>query len=129
MVLQEVIRVPDSIGTEGKKKKEESMISTEEATPTPPTRPYQPPVPYPQQLAWSKLRPLEPKFARFPKILRRIYACSPFLDALKNAPAQFKFLRELLSKKGDPGDIPVAPRHRILQHTSIGAVAIETAGS
>ena len=63
------------------------MSSTEEAAPTPPTRPYQLPVPYPQRLAWSKLRQLEPRFARFLEILRRIYASSPFLEALKNAPA------------------------------------------
>jgi len=87
MVLQEVIPIPDSTGTEGQKKKEESMSSTEEATPTPPTRSYQPPVPYPQRLIWSKLRQLEPRFVRFLEILRRIYASSPFLEALKNAPA------------------------------------------
>ena len=48
MVLKEVIPVYDCTGIEGQKKKEESMSSIEEATPTPPTRPYQLPVPYPQ---------------------------------------------------------------------------------
>jgi len=46
---------------------------------------------------------------RFLETLHRIYASNAFLKALKNAPAHFKFLRELLSKKGDPEDASVAP--------------------
>jgi len=86
MVLQDVVPVLDPTGTEGKQK-DETMSSAEQPTPTTPTRPYQPPVPYPQRMVWSELRQLEPRFARFLEILRRIYASSPFLEALKNAHA------------------------------------------
>ena len=91
MVLQEVVTVPNSAGTEGKMR-EENLGITGEPSPPAPARPYQPPVPYPQRLAWSKLRQLEPRFAQFLEILHRIYASRPFLEALKNAPAHFKFL-------------------------------------
>jgi len=50
-------------------------------------------------LAWAKLFQLEPKFARFLDVLKRIYADTPFLEVLKKAPANLQFLRELLSKK------------------------------
>jgi len=42
-------------------------------------------------------------------ILRRVYADTLFLEALKKALAYFKFLRELLSKKGEPERVPVVP--------------------
>jgi len=84
------------------------LSSAEETRPPPPARTYQPPVPYPQRLAWSKLSQFEPRSARFLETLRRIYAGSPLLEAFKNAPAHFKFLSELLSQKGDPGDASVA---------------------
>jgi len=45
---------------------------------------------------------LEPKFIRFLHALKQIYADTPFSEALKNAPAYIQFLRELLSKKGEP---------------------------
>jgi len=50
-------------------------------------------------LAWTKLSTLEPRFARFLDILKRIYVDTPFLEALRAAPSYLKFLRELLSKK------------------------------
>jgi len=46
---------------------------------------------------------------RFLDVLRRIYASVPFLEALKEAPTYLKFLRELLSKKGEPVEASVAP--------------------
>jgi len=39
---------------------------------------------------------------RFLDILRRVYVNTPFLETLKATPAHLKFLRELLSKKGEP---------------------------
>jgi len=108
IVLQEVVPVLDSAGTEGKKRKE-NLSFAGEPSPPPPARKYQPSVPFPQQLAWSKLSQLEPRFARFMETLRRISVSSPFLEALKEAPAHLKFLRELLSKKGEPGEASVAP--------------------
>ena len=108
MVLQEVVPISASAGTE-RKEKNEGLSPTEETRHQPPARPYQPPVPYPQRLAWSKLHQLEPRFAQFLETLHRIYASRPFLETLKNAPAHFKFLRELLSKKGEPGVTPVTP--------------------
>jgi len=71
-------------------------------SPAPPIRPYQPQVPYPQRLAWTKLLQLELKYARFLEMLRRIYADTPFLETLKKAPACLQFVRDFLSKKGEP---------------------------
>ena len=45
-VLQEVTPVPDSAGTEGKKK-EENLSFVGDLSPPPPVRTYQPPVPFP----------------------------------------------------------------------------------
>jgi len=52
---------------------------------------------------------LEPRYARFLDILRRVYANISFLEALKKAPMYLKFLRELMSKKGDTRDASVDP--------------------
>ena len=60
-------------------------------------------------MAWAKLSKLKPRLVRFLDVLRQIYADAPFLKALKKAPVYFKFLRELLSKKGEPEGIPVVP--------------------
>jgi len=46
---------------------------------------------------------------RFLGILKRVYVNAPFLKALKAAPAYLKFLRELLSKKGENEEVLVAP--------------------
>jgi len=62
MVLQVVAPVPDSIGTE-RKKKEEILSSAGNPSLPPPTCTYQPILPFPQRLAWSKLSQLEPRFA------------------------------------------------------------------
>ena len=92
MVLQEVVPVSASAGTEGKEKNE-GLSPIEETRHQPIDRTYHPRVPFPQRLAWSELVQLEPRFERFLEILRRIYATRPFLEALKSAPAQWKFLR------------------------------------
>ena len=62
MVLQEVAPIPDSAETQGKKK-EENLSSARDPSPPPPARTYQPIVPFPQRLSWSKLSQLEPRFA------------------------------------------------------------------
>jgi len=72
------------------------------------THPYQPPTPYPQRVAWTKLSKLECRYMQFLDIMRRVYTDVPFLDALKKSPTYLKFLRELISKKGDTGDASVA---------------------
>jgi len=84
------------------------LSSTGKVSPPLPVLPYQPPVAYPQRVAWAKLSKFEPRFARFVDILRRIYVV-PFMEALKKALVCLKFLKELLSKKGDIGDASVAP--------------------
>ena len=71
--------------------------------------PYQPPVPFPQRVAWTKVSKLKPIFARFLNMLRRIYVNAPFLEALKEAPTYMQFFRELLSKKGEPEGISAVP--------------------
>jgi len=78
------------------------LSSIEMVNPAPSIPLYQPPVPYPQRLAWTKLFQLEPKFARFLDVLKRIYTDTRFWEALKRALAYLQFLRELLSKKGQP---------------------------
>ena len=107
MVLQEVVPVSASAGTEGKEKNE-GLSPTEATRHQPIDRTYHPRVPFPQRLAWSELVQLEPRFERFLEILRRIYASSPFLEVLKSAPAQWKFLRELLSKTGASREASIA---------------------
>jgi len=69
MVLQEGVLAPVPEGTKGRRKEGKSTPSGMEGTP-PPIRPYQPRVPYPQRLAWTKLLQLEPKYARFLERLR-----------------------------------------------------------
>ena len=108
MVLQEVVPVSHFQGTVGKKR-EENLSSTGETGYPLPSRPYQPLVSFPRRLAWTKLSQLEPRFARFLDTLHRIYVSNPFLNALKEAPAHLKFLRELFSKKGEPEEVSVAP--------------------
>ena len=108
MVLQETVSVPDSVGTDGQQE-ERRLSPIEMASPAPPMRPYQPPVPHPQRLAWAQLFQLEPKYARFLDVLKRVYADTPFLEALKKAPAYLKFLRELLSRKGEHEGESVMP--------------------
>ena len=99
MVIQEIISIPDSTGTAGRKD-EESSSSSGKSSPSPlVVRPYQPFVSYPQRMTWSKLFKFEPRFERFLDILRRIYASVPFLKAFKEAPTYLKFLGEFLAKK------------------------------
>ena len=86
MVLQEAASAPIPVGTERHQGEGRSTHSEMEGT-VPPIRPYQPRVPYPQRLAWTKLLPLEPKYARFLEKLRQIYADITFLETLKKAPA------------------------------------------
>ena len=85
------------------------MNSNGIVTPPPPVPPYQPPIPCPQRVAWAKLSKFEPRFTRFLDVPRQICANVPFLEALKKAPVYFKFLRELLSNKGEPEGVPVVP--------------------
>ena len=108
IVLQETVSVPDSARTD-EPKEEGSLSSTGMVSPAPLVRPYQPPVPYPQRVAWVKLFQLKPKFARFLKVLKWIYANTPFLEALLRAPFCIQFLRELLYTKGKNEGVSVVP--------------------
>ena len=93
MILQETFAVPKSVGTT-EQNEEEGLSSNGKSTYTAPVaRPYQPPVPHPQTLAWTKLSMLEPRFARFLDLLKRIYADTPFLEALRTASSYLKFMR------------------------------------
>ena len=85
------------------------MSSSGKVSSSLPVCPYQPPVPFPQRMAWAKLFKLEPKFVRFLDVLRRIYADTPLLEALKKAPTYLQFFRELLSKKGKSEEGSVVP--------------------
>ena len=90
MAIQETTPVHSHIRMERKKKIESS----------PPVRPYQPPLLFPQRVVWFKLSKLAPRFARFN---------ISFLEALKEAPSYLKFLRELLSKKGKLDEVTTIP--------------------
>ena len=84
MVLQETASAP--VPERAERQQSEGRLTPVEMEDTaPPILPYQPRVPYPQRLAWTKLLQLEPKYARFLEKLRRIYADTPFLKTLKNA--------------------------------------------
>jgi len=54
MVLQEVVTVPHSGGKE-RAKREENPNSIGKTSHPLPARAYQPPVPYPQRVAWARL--------------------------------------------------------------------------
>jgi len=108
MVLQEATSTPIPVRTERHKSEGRSIHSEMEGT-APPIHPYQPRVPYPQRLAWTKLLQLEPKYARFLERLRQIYADTPFLEALKKATACLQFVRDFLSKKEEPEGGSVMP--------------------
>ena len=101
MVLQEIVSTPISEGAERHQSEGRSTPVEIEST-VPLIRLYQPRVPYPQRLVWIKLLQVEPKYARFLEMLRRIYADTPFLKTLKKAPACLQFVRDFLSKKGEP---------------------------
>lgn len=45
---------------------------------------------------------------RFLDVLKKINLNVPFLEVLKEVPSYLKFLRELLSKRGDPEEVSVA---------------------
>ena len=70
-------------------------------------------VPYPQRLAQTKLLHLEPNYARFLDVLKRVYADTPILEALKKTPAYLQFVRDFLSKIGEPERGSVMPIRRV----------------
>ena len=113
MVLQEAVSASapekaDRLQSEGRS----TPVEMEDIAP--PIRPDQPRVPYPQRLAWTKLLQLEPKYARFLEKLRRIYVDTPFLETLKKASTCLQFVRDFLSKKGEPEGGSVMPIGRAL---------------
>jgi len=64
MVLQEIVSVSNSTRTY-EQKEEESLSFNGKVSPSLSVRPYQPPLPFPQRVAWAKLSKLESKFTRF----------------------------------------------------------------
>jgi len=86
MVLQETVTVSDFARTD-EQKENEKLSSNGEVIPSPAVRPYQPPAPYPQKVAWAKLFQYKPKFIKFLDMLRRIYADTPLLEALRRTLA------------------------------------------
>ena len=108
MVLREIASAPVPERAERQQSEGRSILSEMEGT-APPICPYQPRVPYPQRLAWTKLLQLQPKYARFLEKLRQIYADTPFLETLKKAPTCLQFVRYFLSKKVEPEGGSVMP--------------------
>jgi len=108
MVLQETVSVLDSVGIE-RQQNEGTSSPIEMVSLAPYIPPYHSPVPYPQRLAWTKLLQLEPKYARFLDVLKWVYANTPFLEALKKTPDYLQFVRDFLSKKGEPEGGSVMP--------------------
>ena len=109
MVLQEIASDPLSARVGEEREEDKGLGSTGTPSPSPPIRPYQVPAPYPQRLTWSQLLPLEPRFARFLDMLKRIHVSIPFLEALKEAPNYLRFLRELLFKNRELKEVSVPP--------------------
>ena len=101
MVLQETTSAPVPERAE-RQQSEGRSAPVEMKVIAPPVRPYQPRVPYPERLAWTRLLQLEPKYARFLERLRRIYADTLYFEAHKKASACLKYVRDFLAKKGDP---------------------------
>ena len=54
MVLEETVPVPDSVGID-EQKEEGNLSSIRKVSPPPPACLYQPPILYPQRLAWAEL--------------------------------------------------------------------------
>ena len=50
---------------------------------------------------------LEIRMVRFINVLKKVNLIVPFLEVLKDVPPYLKFLRELLSKRGDPEEVSV----------------------
>jgi len=82
MVLRETVARPESVGTDELREEESLRCKGEVCYPSPIAYPYQPPVLFPQRVAWPKLFQFERKFARFLEVLWRIYADTPLLKAL-----------------------------------------------
>jgi len=79
-------------------KEERGSSSNEMVSPSPPVCYYQPPVPFAQRVAWSKLSKFKPKFMRFLDV-PRIYVNAPFLKVFKEAPTYLKFLSAFVQEK------------------------------
>jgi len=60
-------------------------------------KPYKPPVPYPQRLLKAKG---EHNYKKFLDLLKKLYINILFLEAITNMPSYAKFLKDLLSNKG-----------------------------
>ena len=101
MVIQEIVSVPISARTDGVKKGKGQSLE-KKCTQSPPVRPYQLCLPFPQKMVIYKV---EPCFARFFDKLSKIYVNVPLLEDLKEAPLYLKFLRELFSEEGKLEDV------------------------
>jgi len=62
-----------------------------------PTKPYKPPIPYPQRLVKARE---EHKYGKFLEMLKKFHINIPFLEAITYMPSYAKFLKDLLSNKG-----------------------------
>jgi len=85
--------------------------------PVSPVRPYHPPVSYPQTVAWAELFQYESKFTKFLDMLRRIYADTPLLEALRKTLAYLQSLRDLVSKKEKhegPSMVPIGEVYSLI---------------
>jgi len=103
MVLQEPVAVPEFMRTDEQMEEESLSCKGEVRHPSPVGHPYQPPIPFPQRVGWAKLFHLEPKYARFLEALRRIYADTPLLKALKKAPVYLQF--DFFLRRGTMGEL------------------------
>ena len=97
IVFQGTVSVLDSVGIKGRKE-EENLSSNEKINRSLLVHPYQQPILYLQRLAQSKLKP---RMVRLLDLRKRVNINVPFLEVLKEVPSYLKFLKELLSKKGE----------------------------
>ncbi|XP_074377249.1 uncharacterized protein LOC141718763 [Apium graveolens] len=67
-----------------------------------PSKPYVPPIPFPQRL---HNRQLEKQYEKFLQIFRQLHINIPFADVLAQMPLYAKFLKEMLSRKRKLEDV------------------------
>ncbi|CAL9020562.1 unnamed protein product [Prunus brigantina] len=109
ITLQEGKQVNTVVVLEKEKleKEEEAEKSQEEEnysampTPSPPLKPYFPPIPFPQRLKKSKING---QSSNFLETFKKVQVNIPFAKALEQMPSYAKFMKDILSKKRKFGE-------------------------
>ena len=77
------------------KEKHVEVLKEKEATPLPLNRqPREEKLPFPQRFVRAKL---DAQFGKFLEVIKNLHISVPYVDAMKQMPHYFKFLKDLLS--------------------------------